>query len=310
MLYDKTITKLGRTDIRKQLPASEAQLRTRLAQNSPSEFCRLTPSLPICKIMESDPELCRQLLELLLHIKIDHLEVPEAERTMQEWIDSKSVRFDVYAKDNKRIFDIEIQTTNNKNLPKRARYYQSIIDVDNLSKGDNYTKLKDTYIIFLCLEKPFEKDLPVYFFENICRQDKGIKLNDRTFKVFFNAGCCDKMKTDEEKSFFKFLKGEQADSDFTRNIEEKVAWAKANKEWRRQYMTWQQTIDEEKEIAREEGFTEGIVQGEARGAQRNAIANAENFLKLNKLTAEEIAACCSLPLEQVLALKNELETES
>ncbi len=210
-----------------------------------------------CKIMESEPELCRQLLELLLHIKIDHLEVPEAERTMQEWVDSKSVRFDVYAKDDKRIFDIEIQTTNNKNLPKRARYYQSIIDVDNLTKGENYTKLKDTYIIFLCLEDPFNKELPVYFFENLCRQNKKIKLNDRTFKVFFNAGCCDKIKSDEEKSFFKFLKGEKANSDFTRNIEKKVAWAKANKKWRRQYMTWQQTIDEEKEIAREEGIAEG-----------------------------------------------------
>jgi predicted transposase/invertase (TIGR01784 family) len=255
-----------------------------------------------CKIMESDPELCRQLLELLLHIKIDHLEVPEAERTMQEWIDSKSVRFDVYAKDNKRIFDIEIQTTNNKNLPKRARYYQSIIDIDNLSKGDNYTKLKDTYIIFLCLEKPFEKDLPVYFFENICRQDKGIKLNDRTFKVFFNAGCCDKMKTDEEKSFFKFLKGEQADSDFTRNIEEKVAWAKANKEWRRQYMTWQQTIDEEKEIAREEGIAEG--------AQRNAIQNAKLLIADGRYSLEEVSKLLNISEETLRIVLADKEMEN
>ena len=54
----------------------------------------------------------------------------------------------------------------------------------------------------------------------------------------------------------------------------------------------------------------GIAKGELRGAQQNAIANAENFLKLNKLTAEEIAACCSLPLEQVLALKEEIQTKS
>ena len=258
-----------------------------------------------CKIMESEPELCRQLLELLLHIEIDHLEVPEAERTMQEWIDSKSVRFDVYAKDNKRIFDIEIQTTNNKNLPKRARYYQSIIDVDNLSKGENYMRLKDTYIIFLCLDDPFDESLPVYFFENLCLQNRKIKLNDRSFKVFFNAECCDKMKSDEEKSFFKFLKGEQADSDLTRNIGEKVAWAKANKAWRRQYMTWQQTIDEEKEIAREEGIAEGIVQGERRGAQQNAIANAKSMLN-DSVPAEQVAKWTSLPLEQVLALKEEM----
>lgn len=36
-----------------------------------------------CKILESDKELCRKLLELLLHIKIDHLEFPETERSMQ-----------------------------------------------------------------------------------------------------------------------------------------------------------------------------------------------------------------------------------
>ena len=124
---------------------------------------------------------------MLLHIKISRLKKPEAERTMQETLDSKSVRFDVYTSDSKRIFDIEIQTTNNKNLPKRARYYQSVIDLDNLSKGTKYSKLKDSYVIFLCLEPPFRKVKPVYFFENLCRDNPEIKLNDRAYKVFFIA---------------------------------------------------------------------------------------------------------------------------
>ncbi len=248
-----------------------------------------------CKIMESEPELCRQLLELLLHIKIDHLEIPQAERTMQEWIDAKSVRFDVYTKDDKRIFDVEVQTSNNKNLPKRSRYYQSVIDMDNLSKGENYTKLKDSYIIFLCLDDAFNKGLPVYFFENTCRQDKIIKLNDRSFKVFFNASEYDKMKSEEEKSFFKFLNGESAESDLTRSIAEKVARAKVNKQWRRQYMTWQQTIDEEKEISREEGREEG--------ARENAIENAKNALAMG-LSAEQAAQITGLPLEEVKALQS------
>ena len=41
----------------------------------------------------------------------------------------------------------------------------------------------------------------------------------------------------------------------------------------------------------------------------NKIANAKNLLSLNKLSDEEIARCCSLPLEQVLALKKELASE-
>ena len=53
---------------------------------------------------------------------------------------------------------------------------------------------------------------------------------------------------------------------------------------------------------RAEGYEDGYGDGE----RQNAIANAKNLLKLNKLSAEEIADCCSLPLEQVLALKDEI----
>lgn len=194
-----------------------------------------------------------------------------------------------------------MQTTKNKNLPKRARYYQGIIDVDNTNSSVKYTKLKDTYIIFLCLDDIFGKKLPVYFFENICRQDKQLKLNDRAFKVFFNAKECDKLKSDEEKSFFKFLQGKQAESDFTKSLEEKIFRAKQNEDWRRQYMTWQQTIDEEKEIAFEEGLQQG--------AQAKAIENARNLLRLG-VTTETVAQGCSLPLSQVLALQEELSHET
>ena len=67
-------------------------------------------------------------------------------------------------------------------------------------------------------------------------------------------------------------------------------------------MTWQQTIDEEKYYAREEGREEG--------AHENAITSAKNLLKKVALSPELIADCCSLPLDEVLALKEELAQES
>ena len=75
-------------------------------------------------------------------------------------------------------------------------------------------------------------------------------------------------------------------------------------------MTWQQTIDEEKEISFEEGREEGRVVGREEGALANAIENARNFLKETDLSVEKIAQCCSLPLERVIALKDELKVES
>ena len=270
------------------------------------ENLTLANNFLFCKIMESEPDLCKELLEMLLHIKIDHLEVPQAEKTMLGMMNSKSVRFDVYAKDDNRIFDIEMQTSVGKNLPKRARYYQSIIDVDNLSKGENYLKLKDTYIIFLCLFDIFEKGLPAYYFENICLQDKKLKLNDRSYKVFFNAENCDKLKSEEEKSFFKFLSGEKADSSFTKKIETRLLKAKKNMQWRHQYMTWQQTIDEEKEIAREEGLAEGLAEGLEQGIAQKAISTARNLLQMDILTSEQISKATELPLSEIDELKKEL----
>ena len=193
---------------------------------------------------------------------------------MQESVGSKGVRFDIYTKDDKRVFDIEVQTTSQKNLPKRSRYYQSVIDLDNLSHGEKYSQLKDTYVIFLCLSDPFSENLPVYFFENICRTDNKIKLNDGTYKVFFNASEYAKMENDEEKNFFKFLAGHKAENALTKSIEEKVIIARKNMEWKKLYMTWQQTIDEEKDIA----FEEGVRQGLERGQYEARIENAKAML--------------------------------
>ena len=56
-------------------------------------------------------------------------------------------------------------------------------------------------------------------------------------------------------------------------------------------------------VQRQEAYEDGILQG----AQTNAVETAVNFLREN-FPPETIARCCSLPLEKVLELKNNLET--
>ena len=70
-------------------------------------------------------------------------------------------------------------------------------------------------------------------------------------------------------------------------------------------MTWQQTIDEEKDIAREAGREEG----RELGARETAIANAKNLLLMNLGTPEQISQAVSLPLDEVIALKEELASQ-
>lgn len=63
-------------------------------------------------------------------------------------------------------------------------------------------------------------------------------------------------------------------------------------------------------ISREKyAFMKGEKLSVEQGAKANAIENAKNLLKLDKLSCEEIAECCSLPLEEVQKLAKELNTQ-
>ena len=47
-------------------------------------------------------------------------------------------------------FDVELQMTNEHNLPQRARYYHALLANHMLAVGEDYHNLKDSYVIFLC----------------------------------------------------------------------------------------------------------------------------------------------------------------
>ena len=154
----------------------------------------------ICHTMKNE-ELCKELLEKLLHIKIDHIIYPELEKELTAYYEMKSVRLDVYVKDSDKIFDIEMQNQPTNYLPLRTRYYQSMIDVDNLLKGEEYSNLKESFIIFICQFDPFNENLPCYTFKNICKENTNIELQDKTSKIIFNSTAYDKEKDIEISSF-------------------------------------------------------------------------------------------------------------
>lgn len=96
----------------------------------------------IGKVMQN-PELCKELLlRILPDLKIERIEYPELQKSIKPDMDARSVRLDVYVKDEKEvIYDIEMQITNTKELPKRSRYYQSMIDLQLIDKGQHYKNL-------------------------------------------------------------------------------------------------------------------------------------------------------------------------
>lgn len=74
------------------------------------ELLKFTDDFMFCKVLENNPDLCRELLEVILAIKINKVEHISKQKEIKVKSDGKGVRFDVYLEDSdNRVFDIEMQ---------------------------------------------------------------------------------------------------------------------------------------------------------------------------------------------------------
>ena len=61
----------------------------------------------------------------------------------------------------------------------------------------------------------------LYTFENICREDKGIVLDDGTTKIFLNAsGTMDDISR-ELKAFLDYVAGQEPSDEFIQTVDER-----------------------------------------------------------------------------------------
>ena len=264
------------------------------------EELRFTDDFMFCRIMKN-PEICKGVLERLLKIKIEKINYPRLQKEIRPYYSARVIRMDVYVKDTNRIFDIEIQTTIPKDLPRRMRYYQSMIDVDTLAKGTDYLTLKESYVIFLCTKDPIGLELPTYTLKTICKENKDVEINDGINKILFNASAAGLEKNLEIKNFLGYLFSGKPSDSFTNEIESNVEKLKINELFRSDYMMDALPLFD----ARQAGIDAGIEIGEAR-AERRIQKTAKNFLKKN-IPAEIIAECTGLSLEQVNKIKSKLK---
>ena len=143
-----------------------------------------------------------------------------------------------------------MQMVDTKELPQRARYYQSVCDGVALSKGDFYTSLREQYIIFLCPMDIFGHGYPVYHFENKARENPEITLNDLTFKNFYIFTRYEEFKDPVVKAYMKYFATRNADSSETKTINSQVSFYKTDTFIRNKYMTYEFDLHESKEAGK------------------------------------------------------------
>ena len=281
-----------------------------MQQLKPWEELTITDDFMFCKVM-SDSALCKELLEILLHIKIERLEFQEPQKSLKVTPESRGIRLDVYVKDSNRVFDIELQTTNERNLELRTRYYQGVMDISELEKGELFSNMKESYIIFICMFDPFGADMPIYTVKQTFEENDKLVFDDKTHKIFYNVKAFEKLSNDvETKAFLKYLCKKQSTSKFTESLERAVYRNRNNQHWRNDYMTLaynmyaaarraaEEAAAEAREKALEEGRNEGISLGITQGAYQKAVETARKFLSMG-LSVEQVADGTGLSVEEI-----------
>lgn len=242
------------------------------------------------KVMRN-PEICKQMIEAILDIKIERIEYPEEQKVIDMTADSKSVRLDVYVKDTKDvIYNIEMQPVKRDNLPKRSRYYQGMIDLNLIEKGDSYKNLNQSYVIFICCFDLFGRNRCKYTFENRCIEEPDIPLEDGTLKIFLNSKGDLSGLNATLRAFLSYINnGTLSENTFIILLDNEIKKARENLEWRREYMTLFMRDQENQELGRAEGrLLNNIALVRKKLAKNLSVEAIADILEENIGTIEQI----------------------
>lgn len=218
------------------------------------------------KVMQ-DRELCKKTLETLLEMPIKEIVSLEKQKDIKLISGRKGIRLDIYVQDmDKTVYDAEMQQQykreEEENRPKRIRYYQGLIDLDILEKGEKYQELGNSYVIFICTFDPFGKGRSRYTFENVCLEDKELHLNDGAVKIFFNTKGNKEDVNLETQKLLEYLDGKTVGNELTRKLDEAVEEIRRNEKWRLEYMKERFIFMEAREDGRRDGLEEGRKESE------------------------------------------------
>ena len=114
------------------------------------------------KVLSDHPELAEIVLRPILDkpdLRVEHVEIQKEGGEFSK----RSVFFDVYATDSTgKIYNIEIQKSKDGAIPKRARYHIAVLAVGALDKGQDFSELPATYVIFITARDVLGKGRSLY----------------------------------------------------------------------------------------------------------------------------------------------------
>lgn len=241
------------------------------------------------KVMQDNPDLCREMLERILGVPIKRvvsLQV-EAESTN---IARRSVRFDVFLRSDEAAFEVEMQTYEQRDFGKRMRFYRSQLDRLLLGKGAGFEELLPVYVIFICTFDPFSSGLPIYTLRTTCMEDQTVEVRDGAVSLVLNAGGDLAMTTPAMASLLEYVGTGRVrrEDNLIGKLQLAVEDALSDEEWVRNMSWLDWDLRDAKAAAQKEGRAEGRAEG--RTQERERLGSLAAAMERAGCTSSEIVA--------------------
>ena len=237
-----------------------------------------------------------ECVELILQIILNDDSLKVSKVTTQYTIPnvlSHGVRFDVLATSNGKVYDIEIQRDDSGAVPRRARYNSSMLDVNSLRAGKQYSELPETYVIFITENDFLKRNKPIYHIRRKI-EETDENFNDGTHIIYVNGASRDDTALGRLMQDFFCISPDKINYKI---LADRMSYLKESKEG----VSIMTSI--EREIY-EKGIERGIERGMERGRLDSLNDIAVKMLKDN-VPFEAISRYSELSMEQVTKIAKE-----
>ena len=250
-----------------------------------------------------DPENVKTMLDIILSQNTMLKHPPQTEKEQRISTDNRQIRLDVYAMDEDDVvYEVEAQKENTRNLPKRSRLYQGIIDSKLLPPGVvDFNLLNEVLIVMITPFDLFGYGLYRYTFQMRCEEVPELKLDDGATRIFLNTrGEHPELLPSELIELLKYMQhstDEVSGACESKRIQEmhrRVCQIRASEKTEVKYMqAW-----EERLMVKQEGIEEG----------EKIVLRSQISKKLDKkYSAEQIAEMLELDVADVEKIIKELQ---
>lgn len=251
------------------------------------------------------------VLSIILNEPEVKMKEVKVEQVVLNGFGKRAIRLDAWGEtDDNRQINMEMENHAEKdNMPKRARYYQGLMDTPILKSGKKtkYKQLPSTIIIFITQEDIFKKDMARYTFTEQCEEIKGLHLEDGTTKIFLNMSS--KNGSKELVSLLQYMKNTRIDNPEIIVKDERivaldkiVTEVKESEEWEAVQMNIL-------EIGLQQGLEQGMEKGKEIGKEigdaQRLLKSVENVMENLEVGVEEACAIIGASVEEYNKAKQE-----